>query len=58
MEDSRAAVRELQATIGGSKGTRTSAMTIQVVLGTLRAAYNVWIQKTIVHHFGTAPLTY
>ena len=44
MEDTRVADRELQATIDGKKATRTTAMTIQVDPGSLRAI-NIRVER-------------
>ena len=46
MEDAQVCDRELQATTDRDEGTRTTAMTIQVDLGLLRAARIAWSEKT------------
>ena len=48
MEDAQVGDRELQATTDRNKGTRTTAMTIQVDLGSLRPARIRWGEKSRV----------
>ena len=45
MEDAEVGDRELQVTTNRNKGTRTTAMTIQVDLGRLRAARKALSEK-------------
>ena len=46
MEDAQVGDRELQATTERNKCTRTTAMTVQVDLGSLRAASTTWSTET------------
>ena len=46
MEDAQVGERELQATTERYKYTRTIAMTVQVDLGSLRAASTTWSTET------------
>ena len=48
MEDAQVGDRELQAITGINKCTRTTAMAVQVDLGSLRADRMAWSEKTRV----------
>ena len=52
MEDARVDDREPQATTDRNKGTRTTAMTIQVDVGSLRPAHIPWGGKSRVSRNG------